>query len=64
MKRIQIQLADDMVERLDKLAKSYGVSRSALCALYIGQVVDGTEKAIKFYNNSEVMSNVINKIIE
>ena len=60
--RVQVNLSDDMVERVDKLAKSYGVSRSALMALYIGQVVDGTEKAIKTLGNPEVVNHLTDEI--
>ena len=35
--RIQVNLHEDVVTRLDELAKKMGVSRSGLCAVYIMQ---------------------------
>lgn len=49
--RAQVNLSDDMVVRVDKIAKTYGVSRSALCSMFIGQMVSNTEKGIEFANN-------------
>lgn len=46
--RVQINLEDDMVRRLDKIAKGYGVSRSALGSMFIGQMVNSTEKGVEF----------------
>lgn len=43
--KVQVNLSDEMVNRVDNLAKSYGVSRSALCSMYIGQMVDNMEKS-------------------
>lgn len=37
--RLQINIADSMVEQIDYYAKEMGVSRSALCATFIGQGV-------------------------
>ena len=48
--RIQVNLNDEMVNRVDKIAKDYGVSRSALCSMYIGQMVDNTEVSKKAVN--------------
>lgn len=45
--RIHITVADDMVERLDKIANEMGVTRSALAAVYIGQGVIGHEMSFK-----------------
>jgi metal-responsive CopG/Arc/MetJ family transcriptional regulator len=43
--RIQVNLSDDMVKRLDMYADLMGVSRSSLCAQFIGQAVLGYDKA-------------------
>lgn len=43
--RIQVNLSDTMVKRVDKLADDYGVTRSALCSMLIGQGVDGINQA-------------------
>ena len=36
-KRVQVILNDEFVEKLDEYAGKIGMSRSALCALFIGQ---------------------------
>lgn len=43
--RIQVNLSDSMVAKLDKIADEYGVTRSALCAMLIGQGADGINQA-------------------
>lgn len=43
--RIQVNLSDDIVEKLDLYAKKIGVSRSAFCAMSIGQTVMTYEKS-------------------
>lgn len=43
--RIQVQLSEQMVERIDKIAELYGVNRSAFCAMIIGQSVSSLEQA-------------------
>lgn len=43
--RAQINLSDEMVNKLDMYAKVLGMSRSALCAYFIGQGVMGLDKA-------------------
>lgn len=35
--RIQVNLHEDVVARIDELAKKMGLSRSGLCAVYIMQ---------------------------
>ena len=35
--RVQVNLSDEMVETVDKYSKMMGVSRSAFCAMLIGQ---------------------------
>lgn len=42
---IQVNVSDEMVSKVDKHAKSIGISRSALCALFIGQGINGMESA-------------------
>ena len=41
--RVQVNLSDDMVNRVDRIAKDYGVSRSALISTFVGQMVNNTE---------------------
>lgn len=43
--RVQVNLSDDMVKRLDMYAELMGVSRSSLCAQFIGQAVLSYDKA-------------------
>lgn len=43
--RAQINLSDEMVNKIDMYAKVLGMSRSALCAFFIGQGVMGLDKA-------------------
>lgn len=35
--KVQVNVSDEMVEGIDKYAKAMGVSRSALCSMWIGQ---------------------------
>lgn len=43
--KVQVHLNDDIVKKIDEYAKSIGVSRSAVCAIWIGQAVLGVDKA-------------------
>jgi len=49
--RIQVNLSDDMVKRVDMIAKTYGVTRSGLLATLIGQAVTQTEAGLKLAKN-------------
>ena len=55
--KVQVNISDDMVARIDEIAKTYGVSRSALCSVFIGQAVASTERA--FDAVSEVGKNIL-----
>lgn len=44
---MQITASEEMVEKIDKIAKSMGISRSALCAVYIGQGLATYEASLK-----------------
>lgn len=44
--RIQVNLSEKMVKRVDALAEDMGVSRSAFCSLVIGQYVMNYEKSV------------------
>lgn len=44
--KIQVNLSDELLEKLDYICKALGVSRSAFCALWIGQGVMSYGKAI------------------
>lgn len=43
--KVQVNLNDDIVKKIDDYAKSIGVSRSAVCAMWIGNAVLGVDKA-------------------
>lgn len=44
--RCQINLSDEMVEKVDFYAKKIGVSRSAFCSMLIGQGVMAYDKSM------------------
>lgn len=44
--RVQVNLSDEMVERVDLYAKKMGVSRSALCSMLVGQGIMGYDKSM------------------
>lgn len=44
--RIQVNLSDEMVEKLNDYSKMLGVPRSSLCAVWLGQAVAGIDKAM------------------
>lgn len=52
--RIQVNLSDEMVARVDKYAEMLGVSRSALCSVFVGQGVMGYDQAFKIVSNASV----------
>lgn len=43
--KLQVLVSDEMASRIDKRAKEIGVSRSAFCAMLIGQGLNGFDKA-------------------
>jgi len=49
--RIQVNISDEMITRLDLYSKKMGVSRSALCAQFIGQAVMTYDKAYEVIDN-------------
>ena len=44
--RVQVNLSDEMCARVDRYAKSMGVSRSALCSMLIGQGIMSYDKSM------------------
>ena len=56
--RIQVNVSDMMVEKIDKYAQMMGVSRSALCSMLIGQGIMGYDKAF------DIMDGVATKLDE
>lgn len=45
--KIQVNVSDDLVKQIDEYANMMGISRSALCATFIGQGVLGYNKSFK-----------------
>lgn len=43
--KVQVNLNDDIVKKIDAYAGAIGVSRSAVCAMWIGNAVLGVDKA-------------------
>lgn len=54
--RVQVNLSDNMVSRIDKIADEMGLTRSALCSTFIGQSVMSFEKTFT------VLQDTFNKI--
>lgn len=49
--RLQIGISDEMASRLDRLSERMGVTRSALCAMLLGQGALSLEKSLNFVEN-------------
>ncbi len=45
--RVQVNLSDEMVEKVDSYAAKMGVNRSALCAVIIGQGIMSYDKTFE-----------------
>lgn len=56
--RIQVNLSDEMVTDVDALAKRYGVTRSGLCAMLIGQGVSGHNEAWALMKNKDTIAEL------
>ena len=52
--KIQVVVSDEIVCKLDVYAKYIGVSRSALCAMFIGQGILGLDKSIQILEREGV----------
>lgn len=44
--RVQVNLSDEMVKKVDAYASKMGVSRSALCSMLVGQGIMGYDKSM------------------
>ena len=58
--KVQINLSDDLVARIDKFAKAMGVSRSALCGVWSGQTVMSMEKTLE--TGQKVIEELLNDV--
>lgn len=58
--RIQVNLEETMIDKVDAYAKALGVSRSAFCAFVVGQYVWSLEKGMESVGVSaqEVLAKV------
>lgn len=50
--KLQVLVNDDLVKKIDDYAHKIGVSRSALCAIFIGQGIMGFDKANELINQN------------
>lgn len=63
--RVQVNLSDSMVERVDSYAKLMGVSRSALCSMLIGQGVMNFEKSMDIIGSfGDKLSDAFEKALQ
>lgn len=64
--RVQVNLSKTMIERVDKIADLYGVTRSGLLATFIGQQVTqvemGQSLANNLVNNPEFQKKIIEEV--
>lgn len=49
--KVQVNVSDDLVKQIDEYAETMGISRSALCATFIGQGVLGYNKSFKIIDD-------------
>lgn len=64
--KVQVIMSEEMVKRVDEYANSMGVSRSALCAIFIGQGVMGLDRGADIVENavnSGVFDNLLKSVL-
>ena len=49
--RVQVNVSDELVKQIDSYAEKMGVSRSALCSVFIGQGILGYNKSFQMIDN-------------
>lgn len=49
--KLQVNVSDELVTQIDKYAEMMGISRSALCATFIGQGVLGYNKSFQMIDS-------------
>lgn len=63
--KVQVKVNDELVERIDYYAKMMGMSRSSLCAYFIGIGMMSIDKANTLMNEmSDVMLSNVSKLEE
>lgn len=50
--RVQVNVADELVQQLDEYAKAVGLSRSALCGYFIGQGMFSLQKGLEMASDA------------
>lgn len=60
--KMQITASEEMVKRIDKVAKGMGISRSSLCAVWIGQGLTTYEASISQID--KISDKIIDKLAE
>lgn len=53
--KVQVNLSEELVQKIDEYAKKMGVSRSSLCGVWIGQAVFNLE------NSQRIMTEMLQK---
>ena len=56
--RVQVNISDEMVVKIDEYARKMGVSRSALCSVLIGQGIMNYEKS------ADLLKVISDKVLE
>lgn len=65
MMRVQVNVADELVEQLDEYAKAVGLSRSALCGFFIGQGMFSLQKGLEMASGAiEAYAKAVAKEID
>ena len=54
--KLQVNVSDELVKEIDNYAKAIGMSRSGLCAYFIGQGMFGIKKGIEISQNQIISS--------
>lgn len=62
MARLQVNISDEMMSRIDMYASKLGVTRSAFCAVVLGQGLAGYDAT--FGMVSDVQTQMTNKLLE
>lgn len=62
--RVNVNLSDELVSRVDKIAKDYGVPRASLLSVFIGQSVATYEKGLDFAKMLVENERLQDKIVE
>lgn len=56
--RVQVNISDEMVVKIDEYARKMGVSRSALCSVLVGQGIMNYERS------ADLLQVISDKVLE